>query len=322
MGLTLEEVELLAPLSLRDHIDALRRSDMEAYRQGLESQAKALQTRKVDETQVVLSLGLYLESCVPYLSGRNSEGRDALMGIVRLLHGAELTVLQSYADYRTLSLRRLQERERRNLSRDLHDDIGHNLLVLKLYLEMMNLDLQKAAPDPEKLKPKLEEALALASYTVASVKRLMLDLGPPILSQFGLLGAIRIYANQFSSRTGIAVKVEASDLPVKLADGQETALYRVLQGALSNVLQHASAKNAKITVGATKKFLVMSIEDDGIGFDVTSTIPQKAFGIMAMRERVELLDGKFYIESRPRRLHPRKHGTRIEIDLPLSGDSS
>ena len=321
-GLTAEEVELLAPLGLEGHQEELQRSDMETYRRKLENHVQVLQAREMDEAGAVLALGLYLESCLPYLSGADSKEGDPLLTIVRLLHDAELVVLRSYADYQAQNLRRFQERERRNLSRDLHDDIGHNLLVLKLYLEMMSLDLQKAGLDTEKLKPKLEEAQALASHTVAAVKRLMHDLGPPILSQFGLLRAIRIYANQFSSRTGIEVKVESSELPVKLPAGQETALYRVLQGALSNVLQHSQAKHVRITIGATKQFLGMSIEDDGLGFDATDILPQKAFGIMAMQERIKSLGGKFHIESRSRRLHPRKHGTRIEIDLPLSGESS
>jgi signal transduction histidine kinase len=296
----------------------LESADLQSYGERMEAHAQSLQAEGVEEAHAVLALGLYLEACLPRLSKEKSRVLDPALALLRVVNAGQWVILRSYADYRTLSFRRFQERERRNLARDLHDDIGHNLLVLKLYLEMMSMDLKKA--DPDKLGPKLEEAQALASYTVDSVRRLMLDLGPPILSQFGLLRAIRIYANQFALRTGIEVKVDTSELPDELPPGQETALYRVLQGALSNVLQHSHAKHAKVTVGATKRSLVMSIEDDGAGFDVAGTLPQRAFGIMAMQERVKVLGGRFHIESRQRRHDPRRHGTRIEIDLPLSDE--
>jgi signal transduction histidine kinase len=312
-GLLDEHVELLSPLALDKQFKELELADFESYSRHVESVAQSLQAAGIEETHAVLSLGLYLESCLPHL--RKEAKTDPALALVRVTNVGQWGILRSYGEYRLVSLRRFQERERRNLARDLHDDIGHNLLVLKLYLEMMSLDLKKA--DPEKLAPKLEEAQALASYTVDSVRRLMLDLGPPILSQFGLLRAIRIYANQFALRTGIEVKVETTELPNELPAGQETALYRVLQGALSNVLQHSHAKHAKVTVGATRNSIVMKIEDDGAGFDVAGVLPQRAFGIMAMQERVKSLGGRFHIESRPRSVDPKRHGTRIEIDLPL-----
>jgi signal transduction histidine kinase len=313
-GLVDEQVELLAPLALEKQLKELESTDLQSYGEQMDGHAQSLQAGGVEEAHAVLALGLYLEACLPYLP--KTKNADPVLALLRVVNAGQWVILRSYAEYRTLGLRRFQERERRNLARDLHDDIGHNLLVLKLYLEMMSMEINKA--DPEKLGPKLEEAQALASYTVDSVRRLMLDLGPPILSQFGLLRAIRIYANQFALRTGIELKVEATELPEELPAGQETALYRVLQGALSNVLQHSHAKHAKVTVGATRKSLVMSIEDDGAGFSVGDILPQRAFGIMAMQERVKSLGGRFHIESRPRKVDPKRHGTRIEIDLPLT----
>jgi len=235
-----------------------------------------------------------------------------------LVATAQLLTLFSCATEGAANWRRLQERERQSFSHDLHDDIGHNLLVLKLYLEIMATDLKRG--DFSQLQSKLEEALALVSYAVDSVRRLMLDLGPAMLAQFGFLPALKIYARQFILRTGIQVHLEEANLPENLPSSYETALYRVLQGALSNVVQHSHAKHVKVRLGSVKRsVLVMSLEDDGKGFALASTLSQQAFGLTAMRERIERIGGKFHIESWPLRPGSRRHGTRIEVDLPLRG---
>ena len=133
------------------------------------------------------------------------------------------------------------------LSRDLHDEIGHNLLVLKLYLEMISRDLVR--PEGGNVALKLEEASTLVGQSIASVRRLILDLGPAILDEVGFMAAIKLYAKQFSGRTGIKVSVRESPLP-KLPSSYETALYRVVQGALSNVVKHAEASSVRVTLGS------------------------------------------------------------------------
>jgi len=136
----------------------------------------------------------------------------------------------------------------------------------------------------------------------------------------GLLPAVKQYARQFSTRTGIGVTVQEASLPPSLPSSYETTLYRVLQGALSNVVRHSRAKNVKITLGSVKEsVIVMIIEDDGIGFDVARKTAGPAFGLTAMRERIESLGGRIHMESRPHRGGGRRTGTRIEVDLPLWG---
>jgi signal transduction histidine kinase len=317
-GLSDEEIESLASLTLDAQSELLEAVNYDGLQHELERRALGLEGRGLPEAQLIVAMGLYLECCLPHLFAAGAKGKEPALALTRLIGGIESVLLSSYASNREASLRRVQERERHSLSRDLHDDIGHNLLVLKLYLEIMTMDMKKG--DVANVEFKLQEALALVSYAVDSVRRLMLDLGPAMLSQFGFLRALRIYARQFTLRTGIDVQVEDSELPEKLASGQETALYRVLQGALSNVLQHSRAKHVKLKIAATRTNLLMTIEDDGAGFDITRVLPQRAFGIMAMRERVELLGGKFHIESSLLRPGSRHHGTRIEIDLPIEED--
>jgi signal transduction histidine kinase len=132
------------------------------------------------------------------------------------------------------------------------------------------------------------------------------------------MSAIRTYARQYAARTGVEVKVVEGRMPKRIPPTHQTALYRVLQGALSNVAKHARATKVKVTVGSVRdRVMVMVIEDNGVGFDPMGLRPERAFGLTAMRDRIGSLGGRAHIDSRPARLHGRRSGTRIEIDLPL-----
>jgi len=317
-GIGEDELKALFPLTLEAQYQSLGTGNFDAYRQELDRQGKVLERIGIPQAHIAASLGFYLESCLPYLVRATPKEKEPAWALTRLLATTQFLTLSSCAAEGVASWRRLQEQERLTFSRDLHDDIGHNLLVLKLYLEMMATDLKRG--DVSRLQSKLEEALALVSYSVDSVRRLILDLGPAMLAQFGFLPALRIYSRQFTLRTGIQIQVDEGNLPQDLPSSYETALYRVLQGALSNVVRHSQAKRVTIKLGSVKKaVLVMGIEDDGVGFDHTGTLSQRAFGLAAMRERIGRLGGRFHIESWPVRPGSRRHGTRIEVDLSLRG---
>ncbi len=210
------------------------------------------------------------------------------------------------------------ERERRRLSHDLHDEIGHELVVLKLRLELIAADvgLNKLSL----LTPRLNDALELIGRAIDSVRRLVMDLGPAVFDDLGFLPAIRLYARQFSASTGIEVTVREGDMPPQIAMSHQTALYRVLQGALSNVLRHARAKHVILAFACLKNSqLMMTIEDDGTGFDMAEARNKQRFGLTAMRERIAVLGGKVHVQSWPVSPLGGRRGTRIEVDLPLTG---
>jgi signal transduction histidine kinase len=147
---------------------------------------------------------------------------------------------------------------------------------------------------------------------------LTLDLGPAILEQVGFLPAVRLYSRQFGARTGIKVEVREGDLPAHIPPGHETALYRVVQGALSNVAKHARASHVCLTLGGLRgAVVVLIIEDDGVGFDATRSNSSRSFGLTAMRDRVQSLGGRLHVQSRSAPSAGGGTGTRIEIDLPL-----
>jgi two-component system sensor histidine kinase DegS len=183
---------------------------------------------------------------------------------------------------------------------------------------MIALDVKKNAL--RSVEPRLSEAISLVSHAIDSVRRLVLDLGPAVFDELGFLPGVRSYVQQFSSRTKINVSLKEGYLPAEIPMSLQVAIYRLLQGALSNVLKHASAKNVKVSLGSRQgSVLILVIEDDGIGFVSCAETGRQSFGLTAMRERVEVLGGRIDIQSRAAGPLAKDHGTRIEVDLPLPG---
>src|SRR5690349_1716468 len=222
-----------------------------AFQQRFLKIGEQLADQRVSVSTTLVSLCLLVETGMRYL--QNGSGPNMLGSAVRRLY--DLMILGLVAGYAKLweaqqetlaqKLERagqrqnrasayvtnIYEQERRQLSHDLHDDIGHQLLLLKLYLELIVSDANKG--EVPNLPQRLAEALGLVSSTIDSVRRLVLDLGPAIFDELGFVPAMRFYARQFSSRTAISVTVRASELPEDLPASHQVALYRVLQGALS-----------------------------------------------------------------------------------------
>lgn len=281
----------------------------EAYRIAVEHSASMLIRSGVPEDHAIAALGLQLEASLGSFANL-AEAR----ALVRLTSATQGLMAAAYCEARVVGLRRLDDRERQKLSGDLHDDVGSDLVVLKLYVEMIAAEV--AAGD-RGLGPKLEEALALIGHAIDSVRRLTLDLGPAFLDSLGFLPALRGLVRQFSRRTGIEVRLEESAAPVMLPPGHETALYRVLLGALSNVAKHSKARHARVTLSLAGSVLTMSVEDDGKGFDVQAQTPDSSFGLQAMRERVRGLHGRLSVRSRRALRRGDKSGTRVVARVPL-----
>jgi signal transduction histidine kinase len=209
------------------------------------------------------------------------------------------------------------EKERRRLAQDLHDEIGHDLIVLKLYMQIIALDLKKG--EIRQLRGKLKEAISLIDHALKGVRHLVFDLGPAVWNEQGFIPAVRIYARQFAVRTGLKVRFTARRLIESLPPSYESAIYKVLQGALSNVAAHAGARRVAIVLARRRDFVVMSVEDDGKGFDVPRKLRKlpHSYGLRAMRDRVELLGGTIDFTSHPARKGAARAGTRIELRLPM-----
>jgi len=310
-----DEYDAVTGLALDRYHPHLARRDFEAFTRELEQQGHALASLGVAEEHAFLALALYQEHCLSVLI-REAPGEPELaMALARLVSVGQLFLHSGYANARAVGWSALDEQDRQRLARDLHDDIGHSLVVLKLYMEQMAQDFDKGRS--EQARSKLAETVALVADAIESVRRVILDLGPAILEELGLQQAIRLYARQFSGRTGIKVHVRESGVLGRLPNTHERALYRVLQGALSNVLKHSNATNATVTLAAgPEPVVIMSVEDDGVGFDAHRRAPVLSFGLNTMRGRMESLGGRFRVESWPVGARGGR-GTRIEASVPL-----
>lgn len=338
--LTLNRAELktLSSLPIEQHLDQLRLGDFHAYELALEREGQSLARGEIPEEYAIAAMGFLYEAIIPFLTGEDPKDREYAATLGQLITVGQFCLVSGYNNHRSASwwaieekLRRADqhvqalathvteayEQERRRLSRDLHDEVGHDLAVLKLYLEVLSGDV-KSGRNSVAAK-KLDEAVSLISKTIEAVRRLAFDLGPGIFDELGFVPATKFYTRRFAQRTGITVQVRIGQRFPEPPNRVKMTLYRVLQGALSNALRHSHAKAIRVSLRKTEDSLRMTIEDDGIGFNVERRLrdPRKAFGLLAMRERIELLEGSLEIVSPSARKGRKRVGTRIEILVPL-----
>lgn len=224
---------------------------------------------------------------------------------------AEAALRDYAAEMRHLSWRlsEVEEQERRDIHRELHDQVGANLAALKLDLGLIHTMLLAEAQ--KTICDRLKNAQQLTGETIARIRDVMADLRPPALDDYGLLAALRNYAQPYAARLGIPVMVHGEDIQPRLAITIETALFRIAQEALSNIAKHAQARHIGITLTATRDDVTLVIADDGTGFDAKRVDPHHAaWGLRTMRERAQAIAAAFRIESSPGK------GTRVIVELP------
>lgn len=197
-----------------------------------------------------------------------------------------------------------QETERRTISRELHDQVGQSLNAL--LVDAANLASRLPTSDATG-RHYLNNIRSLADSSVNSIRDIALLLRPSMLDDLGLVPALEWQAREVSRRSGIRVNVIAENVPDSLDDALRTCVYRLVQEALHNVSRHSRAGNATVKVLPQDESLVVSIEDDGAGFDVANT---KGLGLLGMEERVHQLGGILQVESQPGR------GTTVLATLP------
>ncbi len=213
---------------------------------------------------------------------------------------------ESEQSLRSLSSRLLgaQEEERRSIARELHDQTGQSLTVLKLMVGRAD----RVAP--EEMKPHLADISAMITEIVRQVRSLSLSLRPGVLDDLGLVPAMKWLFKQLHTQADLKVHFE-HDAIGQLPPDASTALYRVTQEALTNVMRHAGVKEVWVSLSNVDSQITLRIKDLGHGFDSTAPGASRSTGLSAMRERAALIGGSCVIESRPGK------GTVITILLPL-----
>lgn len=209
-------------------------------------------------------------------------------------------------ELRSLSRRlfEVQERERRAIGRELHDEIGQSMTVL-----MLALDRAKHSP-PEAVSARLAETQAVANEVITQVRNMSLDLRPPMLDDLGLLPTFLWHFERYTNQTGIQVDFKHSGLDSALPAEANTAAYRIVQEALTNVARYAKVKEVLVRAWVDGTTLSLQVEDHGAGFSMDGHAISG--GLSGMRERATLLGGKLAIQSAP------GAGTCVTAELPLS----
>ncbi|HET7262686.1 MAG TPA: PAS domain S-box protein [Casimicrobiaceae bacterium] len=245
------------------------------------------------------------------VGGRFAQSRATVFDITRRRR-AEDEAHRYAARLKAMSRRavEVQEAERRQLARELHDRVGQTLTALNINLNIVK-GRAAAASDPV-LVARLDDSLELVEATFEKIRDVMAELRPAVLDDYGLAAALRWYADQWGRRTGIAATVVGSDPQPRLAVALEETLFRCVQEALTNVARHARARRVVIALESSARSFSTSVSDDGVGFEASppaGLAHGSGFGLMFMRERVESAGGLLRIESSA------GQGTRIAVEM-------
>ena len=245
---------------------------------------------------------------------RSPEGQPmAFIGIVRDISERKRTeevLKHSESQLRLLSQRiiEVQEEERSRIARELHDQLGQELVALKI--ELVSLAERLAGVPP--LRDRARSMLDLVESLDAASHRIAVSLRPEILDELGLVRAIQWYAEDFERRSGISCPVEAPlDEPV-LNRQTATSAYRIVQEALTNALKHSGASQVKIRITAAENVVSVSVSDNGVGIDFKRLPDAPSLGLLGMRERATLAGGKISIRRN------RGRGLRVVATLPMN----
>jgi signal transduction histidine kinase len=197
-----------------------------------------------------------------------------------------------------------EEEERRRISRELHDETGQALMVLRFHLEMLAGDAIN-----QEQEAKVQESLELLDRTIEGLRRIIARLSPRVLEELGLVAAIRRTAQQLTLHTKMKARLELPETIASMDHDVEVALYRSVQEALHNIAKHSQARNFAVRLQPNSNQVSLEIEDDGVGL-LSRSPHERGFGLTGMRERAAALGGTMGIHSR------RGKGTQIRIVLP------
>ena len=204
-------------------------------------------------------------------------------------------------------LMQAQEQERLHLSRELHDESGQLLASLLVQLGLLERDAER----PEAVRRQVSELKETTGELQENLHKLAVDLRPASLDHLGLVTALQQYVGEFSRQYAMQVEFEAVGMqPERLPIEVETALFRVIQESLTNVVLHAQASRVDVLISQRNGQVVATIEDNGVGFIPSSATFEDHLGLFGMRERVEMLGGKFTVESSPGK------GTTVNVEVP------
>jgi PAS domain S-box-containing protein len=210
---------------------------------------------------------------------------------------AKSKVMQEELRYLSRQVLRGQEEERKRISRELHDVIAQTLTGINVRLDGLK---KEVGINPRSFERNLMLTQRLVEQSVEVVHRFARELRPAVLDDLGLIPALHSYLEQFTAQTGIHTELKSVAAVEQLDNARRTVLYRVAQAALSNVAQHAKASRVTVVIESVADGVRMEVRDDGISFQVGRVLNSKGnkrLGLLGMRERMDMVGGKFMVES-------------------------
>ena len=201
-----------------------------------------------------------------------------------------------------------REEERKRVAREIHDELGQILTALKMDLQWIE---KKFAPRTTQVIKKIHDVVGLADQTIQMVHRISSELRPGMLDDLGLAAAIEWLGGDFSRRNGIPCRVDITTPESRIGGNSSTALFRIVQEALTNVARHAHASRASVELWEADHTLTIRVKDDGRGVTEEQSTSPLSFGLIGIRERVQGLGGEMSITGRP------GAGTILEVTIPL-----
>jgi len=223
---------------------------------------------------------------------------------------AELKLKASHEQLRNLSahLQSAQEKERARIARDIHDELGQLLTVLKIDLSLLSGSIH---PTEQALIEKTRLMTELIDTAINTVRRIATDLRPKVLDFLGLTAAIKWHAQQFQSRSGIVCQLNIDTAEIEIDQERSTNIYRIFQEALTNIMRHADASSINVILTKKGDEVQLEIVDNGKGIDRKALSDPKSVGLTGMRERALLMGGKMSISG------ARGKGTKVKVTIPL-----
>lgn len=210
------------------------------------------------------------------------------------------------------SLIDLLEKDRRKIAMELHDHIGQILTSIKLNLEMIH---EKLKPGGTELGAQIAAVQERTIQAIKDIKNVSRGLRPAMIESLGVVSSLRELFNEIQQQTDIEIRFFSRGIPKRFEEAKELAVYRIAQEALTNIVRHARAKNVFVNLVKKDKKLLLSVEDNGVGFDQDKVMkPSKrkgSLGLLIMKERAVQLDGEFTIESQPGK------GTHLLVEIPI-----
>lgn len=204
-----------------------------------------------------------------------------------------------------------REEERQHIAREVHDELGQILAVLRMNISLLRI--QSAENNPQLLE-KIQDVTELTDRAIRGVRNVTMNLRPPFLDE-GIVSAIRWLSGKFTRHTAIPCILEADIEHVHLDDLRSVAIFRIVQESLANIAQHAEAASARISLMHQGNSLLVEVHDKGKGFDPHAHAKNNSFGIVGMRERAVALGADFDIVS------THEQGTTISVRIPIISDT-